>query len=94
MNVQVYVHQADVKLAEGTDPAAVGAMVTVAAGRATGASTTVALTVIRGLFARRYFALPASIMNCRSCSFSLQMNSTSSVLSASSSLSVRVHGFV
>jgi len=45
MNVQVYVHQADVMLAEGTDPAAVGAMVTVAAGRATGASTTVALTV-------------------------------------------------
>jgi len=53
MNVQVYVHQADVMLAEGTDPAAVGAMVTVAAGRATGASTTAALTVIRGLFARR-----------------------------------------
>jgi len=50
MNVQVYVHQADVMLAEGTDPAAVGAMVTVAAGRATGASTTAALTVIRGLF--------------------------------------------
>jgi hypothetical protein len=30
MNVQVYVHQADVVLAEGTDPRAVGAMVTVA----------------------------------------------------------------
>ena len=30
MNVQAYVHQADVMLAEGTDPAALGAMVTVA----------------------------------------------------------------
>jgi hypothetical protein len=30
MNVQAYVHQAEVTLAEGTDPAAVGAMVTVA----------------------------------------------------------------
>jgi hypothetical protein len=30
MKAQAYVHQADVTLAEGTDPAAVGAMVTVA----------------------------------------------------------------
>jgi hypothetical protein len=30
MNVQVFVHQADVMLNEGTDPRAVGAMVTVA----------------------------------------------------------------
>jgi len=30
MNAQAYVHQAEVMLAEGTDPAAVGAMVTVA----------------------------------------------------------------
>jgi len=30
MNAQAYVHQADVMLAEGTDPASVGAMVTVA----------------------------------------------------------------
>jgi hypothetical protein len=30
MTVQAYVHQAEVTLAEGTDPAAVGAMVTVA----------------------------------------------------------------
>jgi len=30
MNAQAYVHQAEVTLAEGTDPAAVGAMVTVA----------------------------------------------------------------
>ena len=30
MNAQAYVHQADVMLAEGTDPATVGAMVTVA----------------------------------------------------------------
>jgi pyrimidine deaminase RibD-like protein len=30
MNVQAYVHQAEVVLAENTDPAAVGAMVTIA----------------------------------------------------------------
>lgn len=30
MNAQAYVHQADVMLADGTDPATVGAMVTVA----------------------------------------------------------------
>jgi hypothetical protein len=41
-----------------------------------------------------YFALPALIMCCRSFSFSLQMNSNSSVLSTSSSLTVLVQGFV